>query len=235
MEGEMNDQTLITEADDNETIVTTLMGNIKADDVSSIKLVALGGFLGGLLQPAVAQLDTSTSGPTISNWLIGPLLGIAAAGITVFVLANSNTENKMRLLFFSLLCGLAFPTVLTSAVEGVSAQSKEVADKAGEIATKAVAGNATGAAVDLTKTMLENPTSADVDRDAEAQLDNTADAVVTTLGDKVAAGEGEGADKAFEQLKQIGAAARSAGYDGTANRVDEELDKIAANADAVAK
>ena len=229
----MNEKAVNTNANDDVVVVKTLLGRIKADDLSSIKLVGLGGFFGGLLQPAVAQLDKTSGDPTLSNWVIGPLLGVAAAGITVFVLANSNTENKMRLLFFSLLCGLAFPTVLTSAVEGVSAQSQEVADKAGEIATKAVAGNATGAAVDLTKTMLENPTSAVVDRDAEAQLDSTADAVVTKLGDKVATGEG--ADKAFEQLQQIGAAARTAGYDGTANRVDEELDKIAANAGTVAK
>lgn len=231
----MNSKIVNANADDGDAVVKTPLGSIKADDLSSIKLVGLGGFFGGLLQPAVAQLDATSGDPTLSNWIVGPLLGVAAAGITVFVLANSNTENKMRLLFFSLLCGLAFPTVLTTAVEGVSAQSKEVADKAGEIATKAVAGNAAGAAVDLTKTMLENPTSANVDRNAEAQLDSTADEVVTKLGDKVAAGEGEGAVKAIEQLKQIGAAARSAGYDGTANRVEEELDKIEANTMPVAQ
>lgn len=231
----MSGQTIRATADGGGAVIKTALGSIKADDLSSIKLVGLGGFFGGLLQPAVAQLDATSSDPTLLSWLIGPLLGIAAAGITVFVLANSNTENKMRLLFFSLLCGLAFPTVLTTAVEGVSAQSKAVADKAEDISTKAVSGNASGAAIELTKTMLENPTSADIDRVTEAQLDKSADAVVTKLGDKAAAGDGAGADKAIEQIKQIGAAARSAGYDGTANRVDEELDKLEANTAPAAK
>jgi uncharacterized protein (UPF0335 family) len=163
---------------------------------------------------------------------LGPVLGIAAAGITVFVLANSNTENKLRLLFFSLLCGLAFPTVLTSALESVNAQSQEVVDRAAEIATEVVAGNASAAASDLTKTMLDNPTSANVDRSAEAQLESTAQSVVSKLADRAEAGEGASADRAIEQLKQIGTAARSSGYDGTAIRVTKELRKIEASTDA---
>jgi hypothetical protein len=218
------------EAADDE-IVRTLFGKFRADDVTSAKLVALGGFLGGLLQPAVARLDPSQVNPSWPNWLIGPVLGIAAAGITVFVLANSNTENKLRLLFFSVLCGLAFPAVLTSAVEGVNKQSKDVAARAERIATKAVAGNADAAAADLTKAMLENPTSSDINRTAEAQLESTADTVVSKLADKAETGEGATADKAIEQLKQIGTAARSAGYDGTAIRVTEELKKIEASAE----
>lgn len=227
----MSDQVAAASADDSDATVETPLGVMKKDDVLSVKMVALGGFLGGLLQPAVARLDPSQVNPTWPNWLIGPVLGIAAAGITVFVLANSNTENKMRLLFFSLLCGLAFPAVLTSAVEGVNAQSKDVSDRAEQIATKAVAGNTGGAALDLTKTMLENPTSSDIDRNAEAQLESTADAVVSKLADTAEAGAGASADKAIQQLKQIGTAARSAGYDGTAIRVTEELKKIEANAD----
>lgn len=226
----MNDKANADEAADEE-LVQTVFGKFKSDDITSMKLVILGGFLGGLLQPAVARLDPSQINPTWPNWLIGPVLGIAAAGITVFVLANSNTENKLRLLFFSLLCGLAFPAVLTSAVEGVNAQSKDVSEQAEKIATKAVAGNAGGAANDLTKTMLENPTSLNIDRSAEAQLESTADAVVSKLADTAEAGEGASASKAIEQLKQIGTAARSAGYDGTAIRVTEELKKIEANAE----
>jgi fluoride ion exporter CrcB/FEX len=229
-ESDMNDQAGKVGATDAEA-VQTIFGKFGADDIMSIKLVVLGGFLGGLLQPAVARLDPSQVNPTWPNWLIGPVLGIAAAGITVFVLANSNTENKLRLLFFSLLCGLAFPAVLTSAVEGVNAQSKDVTERAEKIATKAVAGNADAAAADLTKAMLDNPTSTDIDRSAEAHLESSAETVVSKLADKAEAGTGASADKAIEQLKQIGTAARSAGYDGTAIRVTEELKKIEANAD----
>lgn len=213
-------------------IINTRLGTFKKDDLSSVALVAIGGFLGGLLQPVVATLNPAQVNPTISNYLLGPFLGIAAAGITVFVLANSNTENKLRLLFFSLLCGLAFPAVLTSAVEGVNPQSQEVSDRAAEIATEVVTGSTNTAATDLTKTMLDNPTSGNVDRSAEAQLESTAQTVVSKLADRAESGQGATADKAIEQLKQIGTAAHSAGYDGTALRVAKELRKIEASTDA---
>lgn len=228
----MNDTTKAKTDTVDEPAVETMLGRFGADDLSSVKIVALGGFLGGLLQPAVARLNPSQVNPTLSNWLLGPILGIAAAGITVFVLANSNTTNKLRLLFFSLLCGLAFPAVLTSAVETVNPKSQELSDRAERIASKAVTGNTSAAATELTKAMLENPTSTNIDRDAEAKVESTAETVVSTLADKAESGEGASANKAIEQLKQIGTAARSAGYDGTALRVTEELKKIEANSDA---
>jgi uncharacterized protein (UPF0335 family)/fluoride ion exporter CrcB/FEX len=212
-----------------DTIEARFFGTFKQEDWAAIKMVTLGGFLGGLLQPAVAQLNPAQNNPTVANILLGPFLGVAAAGIAVFVLANSKTDNKMRLLFFSLLCGLAFPAVLTSAVEGVNAQSREVAARASQIATEVVAGNASAAASDLTKTMLDNPTSGNVDRSAEAQLESTAQSVVSKLADRAEASEGANADKAIEQLKQIGTAAHSSGYDGTALRVAKELRKIEAS------
>lgn len=215
-----------------DTVETRFFGTFKKDEVTGIKLVAVGGFIGGVLQPIVATLNPAQANPTGLHILFGPLLGVAAAGITVFVLANSKTEDKMRLFFFSLLCGLAFPAVLTSAVESVNAQSKEVAERAAAIATEAVAGNASAAANDLTKTMLDNPTSGNVDRSAEAQLESTAQTVVSKLADRAEASEGAKADKAIEELKQIGTAAHSAGYDGTALRVAKELRKIEASKDA---
>lgn len=212
-----------------DTVETRFFGVFKKDDLSSVKLVAFGGFLGGLLQPAVARLNPAQVNPTIANVLLGPILGIAAAGITVFVLANSNTENKMRLLFFSLLCGLAFPTVLTSALESVDPRSQKVAHRAEQIATKAAAGNTSAAAAELSKTMIENPTAVNINRNAEAQIETTADAVVTGLAVKAKAGEGAAADKAIAQLKQLGTAALSSGYDGTALRVAKELREIEAS------
>lgn len=206
--------------------------NFKKDEIASIKLVVLGGLIGGLLQPAVAQLNPSQSNPGWSNFLLGPVLGIAAAGISVFVLANSKTDDKMRLLFFSLLCGLAFPTVLTGALESVSPQSQAVEKRVDEIATVAAAGDTSGAAVALAETMRENPTSSDIDRTAEAKVENTADAVVSELAIKAEASESTDtadADKAIVQLKQLGTAARVSGYDGTAIRVNKALRKIEAN------
>lgn len=213
----------------NDTTKLPYFGNVSMADWASVKLVAFGGFLGGLLQPAVAQLNPAQINPSWSNIFLGPILGIAAAGITVFVLANSNTDNKMRLLFFSLLCGLAFPAVLTSAVEGLNPTSEAVEQGAERLAKKAVSGNSGAAANDLAKVMLENPTSGNVDRAAEAQLQSTADTIVSNLADAAKKSEGASADKAIEQIKQIGTAARSAGYDGTALLVTEELKKIEAS------
>jgi hypothetical protein len=208
-----------------DTIEARFFGTFKKEDWAAIKMVTLGGFLGGLLQPAVAQLNPAQNNPTVANILLGPFLGVAAAGIAVFVLANSKTDNKMRLLFFSLLCGLAFPAVLTSAVEGVNSQSREVAARASQIATEVVAGNASAAAKDLTTTMLATPS-------AEAQLESTAQSVVSKLADRAEASGGANADKAIAELKQIGTAAHSAGYDGTALRVAKELRKIEASKEA---
>ena len=53
-----------------------------------------------------------------------------------------------------------------------------------------------------------------------------------SLADRAESGQGATADKAIEQLKQIGTAAHSAGYDGTALRVAKELRKIEASTDA---
>lgn len=209
--------------------------NFKKDELASVKLVVFGGLLGGLLQPAVAQLNPSQANPSWSNIFLGPVLGIAAAGISVFVLANSKTDDKMRLLFFSLLCGLAFPAVLTSALQSVSPQSQAVEERVEEIATAAAEGDTSGAAIALAQTMRDNPTSQDIDRAAEAKVENTADAVVTELATKAEASEGApaadaaDANKAIGELKQLGTAARAGGYDGTAIRVNKALRKIEAN------
>jgi fluoride ion exporter CrcB/FEX len=203
--------------------------HFKKEEIQSVKLVVLGGMLGGILQPAVAQLNPSQTNPTWPNIFLGPILGIAAAGISVFVLANSRTDDRMRLLFFSLLCGLAFPAVLTGALDSVSPRSQAVEERAEEIATTAAEGNISGAAAALAKTMRENPTVEDVDRMAEAKVDKAADGLVSDLASKAEAGNGPDADKAIGQLKQLGTAARAGGYDGTAIRVNKALREIEAS------
>lgn len=200
----------------------SLWAGINRQDVS---LVGIGGALGGLLQPIVAKLDPSSPNPELSNWFLGPVLGVAAAGITVFVLANSRTEEKLRLLFFSLLCGLAFPTVLTSAVDSLDPKSQAVEQKAADIADKAAKGESGKAAAELTRTMAQNPSTGSIDQGTERKLEVSAGTVVSDLAEKAGAGAPDSAG-AIETLKQIGTTARDAGYDGVALRVTEELKKI---------
>lgn len=202
-------------------------GLLDGIDRQVMGLVALGGACGGLLQPILARFDPSQQNPDFSNWFLGPILGVAAAGITVFVLANSNTENKLRLLFFSLLCGLAFPSVLTRAVDTLDPVSQEVVKKAEDIAEKTAKGKTEQAAVELTATMSQNPATAAVEKEAEQKLEASANAVVSDLVQK-AGTETAGGQEAVEHLKQIGDSARDSGYDGVALRVNDELQKIEA-------
>lgn len=202
-----------------------LLDGISKQDIG---LVAIGGGFGGFLQPILARFDPSQQNPDFSNWFLGPILGIAAAGITVFVLANSNTENKLRLLFFSLLCGLAFPSVLTRAVETLDPVSQEVVSKAEDIAAKAATGKTEQAAVELATTMTQNPATVAVQKEAEQKLEASANAVVSDLVEKAGSAESSTEQAAVERLKQIGDSARDAGYDGVALRVNDELQRIEA-------
>lgn len=197
-------------------------------DFQDIALVSFGGAFGGFLQPILARFDPSQQNPDFSNWFLGPVLGIAAAGITVFVLANSNTENKLRLLFFSLLCGLAFPSVLTRAVDSLDAQSQVVEDRAKEIAESSAKGKSFQAANELTKTMAQNPSTVAIEQQSQEKLEISASTVVDNLAAKAVANS-SGSSAAIEQLKQIGTTARNAGYDGVALKVTEELKQIEAS------
>jgi hypothetical protein len=194
-------------------------------NMQDIGLVALGGAIGGVLQPILIRFDPSRQNPDGWNFLLGPLLGIAAAGISVFVLANSKTEDKLRLLFFSLLCGLAFPSVLTSAVDTLDPKSQAVERKADMIAATAAKGKTDQAANELTSAMAQNPASVGIEQVAQQKLEVSANAV-----------EGESAE-AIARLKRIGTTARDSGYDGVALRVTEELKKLesSTSVDAVSK
>jgi hypothetical protein len=208
--------------ENNASWLDQLLSGISKQDIG---LVAIGGALGGLLQPILARFDPSQQNPDFSNWFLGPILGIAAAGITVFVLANSDTEDKPRLIFFSLLCGLAFPSVLTRAVETLDPASQAVENKAERIAATAANGKTELAATQLTSAMAQNPSTGTIEKMAEQKLEVSANAVVSNLAEKATTGDQAGAS-AIEKLKQIGTTARDTGYDGVALRVTEELKKI---------
>jgi hypothetical protein len=200
----------------------TMLHKISVQDIS---LVAIGGAIGGMLQPMLVRFDPSLQNPDGLSFAIGPLLGIAAAGISVFVLANSKTDDKPRLLFFSVLCGLAFPSVLTTAIDTLDPQSQAVENKAEIIAKTAAKGKTNQAADELTAAMAQNPASAGIEQIVQEKLEVSANAVVSDLAEKAGSGAAKSGD-AIEQLKEIGTTARNSGYDGVALRVTEELKKL---------
>ena len=98
-----------------------------------ITLVAIFGAIGGFL---AWLLMATTGGSLFSGWSwyatvpTAILFGAAAAGIGVYVLANTDMSNLGRGLFFALLCGIFFKPVMqagygfvVSAVSQAQAQS----------------------------------------------------------------------------------------------------------------
>jgi hypothetical protein len=96
-------------------------------------LVAAFGAVGGL----IAWILQSSTGGRLLPWAwygavpAAMVLGAGAAGIGVYVLATTDTEQRGRALFFALLCGVFFKPVwqagssfITGAVSQAKAQSQ---------------------------------------------------------------------------------------------------------------
>ena len=188
-----------------------------------LALVMAGGLAGGLLQPVVTQLNPDAANPGWLNYPLAALLGMAAAGISVYVIANSNTEEKARLLFFSLLCGLAFPAVLTNAVDGMSRQTQQVTESVSRAASNSARPRTQTAALqDFQKTIIQNPLTS-VDEVGQKAIEASGEVIVRNLAK---AAEGKRGGDRINELKQIGLIARSQGYDSTAITAAEELTKL---------
>jgi hypothetical protein len=190
-------------------------------------IVVFGGFIGGLLQPVVSRLNPRTPAPETSHYLLGPLLGIAAAGISVFVLANSKTDDALRLLFFALLCGLAFPAILTSAVDNVSKRTDEVRKEVAEIADKARSNDPTqlaDAVNQLRSTLVQNPANA-ITAEGQASVEKSAEQAVRNIAQTVEADAAQ-ARVVVEQLRDVATVAQSAGYGDLAQKTTETLEKL---------
>ena len=199
---------------------------VRGIDLQDLGLVSLGGMLGGLLQPVVATMNPDLAARSSSfSFFDSALLGIAAAGISVFVLANSKMDDKLRVLFFSILCGLAFPAILSGAVDSVSVQTKQaqvstdLINSTGSTNGKAAIPNA---AVVVEKGLMENPASS-LEPVAAGQLQAAANNVVDRI--KADAARDPSAVR-VEELQQIGVAARDSGHDGTVVRVTQALKEL---------
>ncbi|WP_077147868.1 hypothetical protein [Sphingopyxis sp. KK2] len=200
----------------------------------AIWVVISGGAVGGLLQPVVAKLRPAVVDPPPLQYLWAPLLGAAAAGITVFVLSNAKTDDAHQLFFFSLLCGLAFPSVLTSAVDNVGRQTEKVEKQLDAIAGKAMSDDVrvvANAADDLKAAMVQNPADT-MPASGQKLIEATAQKAIDNIA-QTAQQLPEEAREVVEKLKEVATVAQSAGYADTAQKAAEQLRAIS-NAEDVA-
>lgn len=199
---------------------------------ANLGVVVFGGLLGGLLQPVVARLNPRTTNPPRATYWQSPLLGVAAAGISIYVLAHTKTDEMMPTLFFALVCGLAFPAVLTAAVDNVGQKTSNMQREVAEIAENAKADgieDTAKAARDLRAVLSQNPPGSvkpeaqpAIEAVAERALTNIAQTPATTVADQ---------RQVVEELKDVGAVALSAGWDKTAQAAAEQLKKLSETID----
>ena len=194
---------------------------------ANLGVVILGGLLGGLLQPVVAKLNPKSEDPTAQSYLLSPILGVAAAGISIYVLANSNPNDSLRLLFFALLCGLAFPAILASAVDNMTRRTTYVQQEVVGIAGRAKAEGikeTVQAAQDLRQVLGRN--SADtVKPEGREVIDTVAQQAVNNIAQTPAPTAGA-ERQVIEELQAVGAVAQSSGWSGAAGTVVEQLMRL---------
>lgn len=194
---------------------------------ANLGLVVLGGLCGGLLQPVYARLNPDRPNPATSHAMWCALLGLAAAGISVYVVANSQTDQPIRLLFFSVLCGLAFPSVLTSAVDSVGKRTEQVQRDVAQIAKDAKSDDmvTTAQAADQLKTTLaRNPIDA-IGSKGVPVVEATAQIAVQNIAETATNNPATTAE-VINQLQQVGAVAKTAGYTATVKTAAAELAKL---------
>ncbi len=205
-------------------IFDRVASSISPVDRFALGIVSLGGAIGGFLLPVMEQSGLVEARLSV-GFLLAPLLGIAAAGISVFVLANCRLDDKLRLLFFSLLCGLTFPSVLASAMNAQS-QAGVKAEKAADKITETVVRLGNEEASDaIVKALKENQADAlSGDPAAAEKLENAAKVVVDRLA---SAASGPVDPKAnINRLKEVGEAAMESGHDATVIAVASALQTL---------
>jgi hypothetical protein len=215
---------------DNHTATEGFLGLSAFFDAAAkanLGVVMFGGFVGGLLQPVVAKLRPNTANPPLGAYWQSPLLGIAAAGISIYVLAHTDTQDAMPTLFFSLLCGLAFPAVLSAAVDNVGQRSNNVQREVAAIAVSAKAdgiADTAKAAKDLRTVLSQNPPGS-VKPEAQGIIEAAAEQALNNIAQTVADSPTD-QRQLIEELKDVGAVALSAGWDKTAQAAADQLKKL---------
>jgi hypothetical protein len=217
----------MTDQTDQSQTVESRLSKVKnilpIKDIAPLVLVVGGGCLGGLMLRLMVYSGLVKVDHAL-EWYTAFALGGAAAGISVFLLANCRLDEKLRLLFFSILCGMTFPSILQAAMKDAQSTAVKKAEADSEnVEEKSNTPEAGKVTVDA----LENNMSADLmddDPDAARKLEDAARVVVNKMA--VEAVTGTGPIEMIEELKDIGFAAKTGGHNGTVVAVATELEKL---------
>ncbi len=196
---------------------------------ANLGVVVVGGLIGGLLQPIYQRLSEDHPDPPSTGYLANALLGLAAAGITVYVATDARHEDAIRLLFFAMLCGLAFPSVLNSAVSGLGKRTEDVQRSVAKIASDTRSNDlddTTKGADQLRTTLADNPAAAIGARGIPV-IEASAQTAVRNIA-QTAKLDPNLASEVINQLQQLGAVAKIAGYFQTVEAAGEQLAKLGA-------
>jgi len=195
---------------------------------------AIGGFMAWILQ-------TSTGGrllpwPWYGSVPAAMLLGGGAAGVGVFVLANTDIRHRGRALFFALLCGVSFKPVwqagsnfVTGAVSQAQAQSQLSELQANT--SRLNESVQSGSVEDLQRAVQETAgaTSAllsQAEQVPDAELKERLQEGSVQAIDTIAAATSKAPEASLDSLYKIGIAARERNQTTLARHVIDSLNKI---------
>ena len=174
-----------------------------------VAIILAGGAAGGLLSVLDSWADPVSYPLTLSKLasllLIPVLKGGAAAGIGVYLLTTLDSTQIIRGFFFSVTCGLTFPSIL--------ANSTTYAQKVtSQVATKSISENTEKIAT-ATATIQASASSPAPSASAVAQIQSASIAILQATP-KIDAAETKAADATVQQA--------ISGLAKTANAVNNE-------------
>ena len=189
---------------------------VDGKDLYALVNVLIGGLLGGAL-----YAFTDESKP---NFWVATFAGAIAAGISIFVLAGTDTNNVLRLIFFAVVSGYSYPIILKAARDSIVNRSGSAEPQLK--AAKAQAKVAPKQAADTLKAVFSVNAAIDVDKNRASAIANAARDTVATI----AAGVGDKTEaqvsSAIDSMKSIGNAATQAGYIQVTNEVINQLKSL---------
>jgi hypothetical protein len=163
-----------------------------------VVVVLVFGAIGGALATAIQALlkhdgNLVTFAIPLIPWaktILYALLGAIAAGLSVYVAANSKLDDHRRLAFFALLCGITFPAILASSVDQSTEQGQEKLDLGRKVASDSPEAAATVAA----EAFRQLPAPAQVDQATQTAIEGQATALVKQLQSQGEAGQAAASD-----------------------------------------
>ena len=181
-------------------------------DVMPFFVICAAGLLGGALSESAYELAGSPLRPGGSMATrVG--LGMVAAGLGTLILANSDRNDRLRLFFFALLCGMCYPSVIGQAMSDVERRAKEATESRN---------------MAVQKSAIENTPAADISPDVRQEMERNIVATIEKAGSASAPNA-----ETIKEISELGQVARENGYDSAAITAAETLTKLNAGDAAV--